>query len=158
MASSQFRTSSSSQLRTVASATATAELFEHIVRSLYAASFTHQLNPAQWNALRYFRSAPANARSLKSFARHQLVADSTASQTIAALVRKSLVTKERDPDDRRGVVIALTETGHEILRHDPMLRLASAFAELEEEALTTAADVASRVAKRLFLMQDAEKP
>lgn len=136
------------------SAAAVAELFEHIVRSIHTSSFTLGLNPAQWNALRYLHSASDSSRSVKAFARFQMVSASTASQTIAALVRKRLVTKERDESDGRGVVLALTPGGRDMLQRDPLRALAEAFARLDDSALAAAAQIGADIARNMFLVKN----
>ena len=135
---------------------AVAELFEHLVRSVHTASFTLGLNPAQWNALRYLSSAADSARSVKAFARFQMVSASTASQTLSALVRKQLVGKARDASDGRGVVLTLTPKGRDLLARDPLHTLAEAFAMLDEGARAAAAQIGAEVARNMFLVKSGD--
>ncbi len=135
-------------------AVAVAELFEQIIRLVHTSSFTAGLNPAQWNALRFLQAAADSARSVKAFAQFQQVSASTASQTIAALVRKRLVEKVRDERDGRGVVLSLTPKGRALLATDPLLSLAKAFAALEPNSLAMAARIGSDVARNMFTVKN----
>jgi DNA-binding MarR family transcriptional regulator len=131
---------SQQHLQPVLLAKAVAEHFEHLSRSLYSLSFCHGLNPAQWNALRFLARANPGARTMSAFSKFHVTTKSTASQTIAALVRKRLVRKARDPEDGRVVRLDVTSKGLQLLQRDPVNCLISGLAGLPLERLRTVAE------------------
>lgn len=119
---------------------AVAEMFEHLSRAVYSLSFSEGLNPAQWNALRYIHRASPTSRTMSAFARFHVTTRSTASQTLAALVRKKLIRKAPDPDDGRVVRLELTSKGQRLLDRDPVNRLVAALESLPPDRQRIAAD------------------
>lgn len=110
------------------SARAAAEVMAHILRLANGASFADGLNPAQWSALRYLADAIPEARTVTAFAQYHATTSGTASQTVAALVRKGLVDRLPEPGDRRRNRLELSSAGHELLASDPLRIVAAAIA------------------------------
>ncbi len=129
---------------------AVAELFEHLSRAIYSLSFSEGLNPAQWNALRYLNRANPSSRTMSAFARFHVTTRSTASQTLAALVRKKLIKKARDPDDARIIRLELTTKGQRLLDRDPVNHLVAALESLPPERQRIAADTVETLIKAVF--------
>jgi DNA-binding MarR family transcriptional regulator len=129
---------------------AVAELFEHLSRAIYSLSFSEGLNPAQWNALRYLNRANPSSRTMSAFARFHVTTRSTASQTLAALVRKKLIKKTRDPDDARVIRLELTNKGQRLLDRDPVNHLVAALEGLSPERQRIAADTVETLIKAVF--------
>src|SRR5581483_1540762 len=77
------------------------ELIERLGRIAHLRGFHLNLNPAQWGALRFLARANPSARTTTVFARANGTTQGTATQTISALVRKGLVSRSPDPEDRR---------------------------------------------------------
>lgn len=115
------------------SARATAEVMAQVLRTTASLAFTEGLNPAQWAALRYFAQATPSARSVVAFARYNGTTKGTASQTIAALLKKGLLDRHPGERDRRTVNMVLTDAGRAVLDSDPLNELAAAIASLPEE-------------------------
>lgn len=99
-----------------------------ILRLANGAAFADGLNPAQWSALRYLADAVPEARTVTAFAQYHATTSGTASQTVAALVRKGLVERLPEPADRRRNRLELSSAGHELLRNDPLGGIAAAIA------------------------------
>ncbi|PWC36906.1 MarR family transcriptional regulator [Azospirillum sp. TSO22-1] len=114
------------------SARTTAEVMAQVLRTTASLAFTEGLNPAQWSALRYFAQATPSARSVVAFARYHGTTKGTASQTIAALLKKGLLDRSRSERDRRTVNLELTAAGRLVLEHDPLNELAAAIASLSD--------------------------
>lgn len=129
---------------------AVAELFDHFMRAIYSQSFVEGLNPAQWSALRFLGRANPRSRTLTEFARFHMVSKSAASDTMAALVRKELVSKSRDPEDGRIMRLDLTERGRELLGVDPLNNLVAALRGLTAEQQSAAAELAGAIARNVF--------
>ncbi|MCO5167509.1 MAG: MarR family winged helix-turn-helix transcriptional regulator [Planctomycetes bacterium] len=68
------------------------------------------LTPTQGQVLAFLRARPGGAR-LSAIADGLAVTAPTASDAVAALVEKRLVTKRRAPDDARAVLVGLTSRG-----------------------------------------------
>ncbi|MCR9220878.1 MAG: MarR family transcriptional regulator [Alphaproteobacteria bacterium] len=111
-------------------------LIDRTARAVYAAEARRTLTPSQWGALRYLKRARNADPTLMGLVRFQKVAPATASETIALLVKRGLLAKERDPADRRQFLLRLTEEAELLMDGDPLRRLADALAELD--ALTLA--------------------
>ena len=111
-------------------ARATVEVMAQILRTTASLAFTDGLNPAQWAALRYFAQANASARSVVAFARYHGTTKGTASQTIAALLKKELLERHPSETDRRSIRLTVTAKGQGVLANDPLNELAAAIESL----------------------------
>jgi DNA-binding MarR family transcriptional regulator len=69
------------------------------------------LNPTQGQVLVVLRAAGGQGLRVSELAERLAVATATVSDSVAALARKGLVTKQRDPADARAVAVFLTVTG-----------------------------------------------
>ena len=116
------------------SARTTAELMAQILRLANGAAFAGGLNPAQWNALRYLADAVPESRTVTAFAQYHATTSGTASQTVAALVRKGLVERLPELGDRRRNRLELTSAGHDLLQGDPLGTIATAIAAQPAES------------------------
>ncbi|MFN0192805.1 MAG: MarR family winged helix-turn-helix transcriptional regulator [Aestuariivirga sp.] len=103
---------------------------ERLSRLARAAEHEDGLNPAQWEALRYLSRANRLSNSPGALTRYLGATKGTISQTVIALERKGLVGKAVRENERRSVVLTLTEKGQEQLARDPWLKLAHAIEEL----------------------------
>lgn len=130
-------------------ARATAEAMAQVMRTTKSTAFAAGLNPAQWAALRYIAQAEPALCSVVAFARHHGTTKGTASQTIAALTRKGLLSRHPG-DDRRAVRHALTEAGRDALTRDPLNDLAAALAELPEDTHRALDEVLTRTLHALL--------
>lgn len=110
-----------------------ARLIEQVGKAAYNLGFTPGLNPAQWAALRYFDEATTERRTVTGFAQFQGTTKGTASQTVAALVRKGYLRRVGDKQDRRVHRLVLTEESQTILRGDPLQQLSQALETLTQE-------------------------
>ncbi|MGQ9370633.1 MarR family winged helix-turn-helix transcriptional regulator [Azospirillum sp. A39] len=113
-----------------------ARLVDQTVRAVTNLCWTEDLQAAQWAALRYFGSAGAKARNVVGLSRYQGTNPGTASRTIAVLERRGLVAVAVDPDDKRGRIVSLTETGRDALAGDPLKTVEQAIAALPPEVQT----------------------
>ena len=111
-----------------------AELLDGLWRHLYSRGFAGGLNPAQWAALRYFAQVDGNARSVTSFARARGSTQGTATQTVAALVRKGYLRRMRVANDLRRVRLDVTPAGQRRLRADPLKEVIAALGAMQPGA------------------------
>jgi PAS domain S-box-containing protein len=88
---------------------------ETLLRRYIRENYRQGMHPAQWSALRYFKLAPPEARSLTGFARAHHTTMGTASTTVSTLVSKGYLQKH----SFRGAV-NLTKKGEALLRDDPL--------------------------------------
>ncbi len=108
-------------------------LVNRLSRVAHAMQFSHGLNPAQWEALRYLEKANRYSSSPSAMADYLGATKGTVSQTLIALESKGLVKRDRCPNDRRAVVLALTDAGREILSQDPLCQIYAATEKVPEE-------------------------
>lgn len=113
-------------------ARALVELVERLGRIAHLRGFHANLNPAQWAALRFLGRANPSMRTTTGFARANGTTQGTATQTISALVRKGLVARSPDPEDRRVVRLDLTARGAALLADDPLAVLARIIERMPE--------------------------
>ena len=110
-----------------------ARLIEQIGKAAYNLGYTPGLNPAQWAALRYFDEAALDRRTVTGFAQFQGTTKGTASQTVAALVRKKILQRVCDNQDRRIYRLIITCKGKTFLKNDPLEDLRHALETLNQE-------------------------
>lgn len=113
------------------SAQAAAAEIEKLIRIQIRNSYRDSLRPAQWQALRYFASAPSGKRSLSHFARHRRSTMGTASMTVSQLVQRGFLERS-DPDGQRNIGLRLTDRGWRTLENDPIEDLVSALRNRDE--------------------------
>jgi DNA-binding MarR family transcriptional regulator len=99
---------------------------ERLTRLMRAGEHDGELNPAQWEALRYISRANRFSNSPGGLTRFLGSTKGTVSQTIKALERKGLIGKSQRQNERRSVCLALTEKGTALLVNDPL----AAFSEI----------------------------
>ena len=103
-----------------------ARLIEQVGKAWYNLGYTRGLNPAQWAALRYFQESTTDWQTVTGFANFQGTTKGTASQTVAALVRKGYLNRVADKNDRRVHRLVLTLEGEALVAQDPLQALADA--------------------------------
>ena len=84
-----------------------------------------ELNPAQWEALRYVARSNRFSRTPAALADYLASTRGTVSQTLIALEQKGYVERLPSARDRRSIDIMLTQAGESALTRDPLLSLAS---------------------------------
>ena len=127
-----------------------ARLIEQVGKAAYNLGFTPGLNPAQWAALRYFDEATLERRTVTGFAQFQGTTKGTASQTVAALVRKGYLQRVGDKQDRRVHRLILTEESQTLLRGDPLSALSTALESLSQEERWALAVSMEKVLRQLI--------
>lgn len=100
-----------------------ASLLERIARLMRAAEHDTNLNPAQWEALRYLARCNRFSNSPGALKDYLAATKGTISQTLKTLERKGLIEKTNRPGDGRSVALALTAAGSKTLSWDPWQRL-----------------------------------
>ncbi|MFV1850662.1 MAG: MarR family winged helix-turn-helix transcriptional regulator [Thalassospira sp.] len=102
-----------------------ADLIERIARLMQAEEQKGPLNPAQWEALRYFAKANRFSRTPAALAEYLGSTRGTVSQTVIALEKKGCIKRTPSERDKRSVEIAVTPQGEQQLANDPRQKLAS---------------------------------
>lgn len=103
---------------------------ERLARLMRAREHEGELNPAQWEALRYLRRANRFSDSPSALTRYLGATKGTISQTLKALERKGYVSKSPREGVAKSVRLSLTPKGHEALKHDPWTGVAAKAEEL----------------------------
>jgi DNA-binding MarR family transcriptional regulator len=96
---------------------------ERIARLLRADEHAGELNPAQWEALRYLSRCNRFSDSPVALARYLGATKGTVSQSLIALERKGLISKSARPGESRSIVLALTDNGYKMLEEDPWAKI-----------------------------------
>ena len=94
-------------------------LLERLTRLVRAREHEADLNPAQWEAMRYLSRCNRYSDSPSALPAYLGATKGTVSQTINALVRKGLVAKGPRDGERRSIRLELTEAGRRHLERDP---------------------------------------
>jgi len=105
-------------------------LIERLARLMRSTEHDLGLNPAQWEALRYLDRANRFSNSPGALASYLGATKGTVSQTLIALERKGLISKEARPGERRSLSLWLTPRGREKLKRDPWRELTGDIAGL----------------------------
>ena len=98
-------------------------MLERLARLMRASEHDGDLNPAQWEALRYLARANRFSNSPAALTRYLGATKGTISQTVMALDRKGYIAKAVRPVEKRSVTLTLTAKGEEKLKQDPWTRL-----------------------------------
>lgn len=114
-----------------------AHLIDRLDRLARSGEAAGDLNPAQWEALRFVARANRFSRTPAALAEYLGSTRGTVSQTLIALEQKGHVTREQSPRDRRSVVLGLTRAGEQALKNDPIRALAADLAKLHPDKLET---------------------
>lgn len=101
-----------------------AHLIDRLERLARAGELTGDLNPAQWDALRYLARANRFSRTPGSVADYLAAKRGTVSRTLASLEAKGYLRRQPSARDGRTVDLALTERALRALRRDPLLAMA----------------------------------
>lgn len=111
-----------------------ASLIERLARLVRAREYSCDLNPAQWEALRYLERCNRFSNNPTALAEFLGSTKGTVSQTLTSLQRKGLLDKVPRPGNGRSLSLELTEKGHSLLANDPTVELETAIEALGPEA------------------------
>lgn len=95
-------------------------LIDRLGRITRSLQYSQNLNPVQWEAIRYIKNANKYSRTPSSIAEFLGTTKGTMSQTLTSLGTKKLIKKVKDENDRRTTYIELTIKGEKILESDPL--------------------------------------
>lgn len=95
-------------------------LLDRVGRMARGLQYSHGLNPAQWDSLRFVARANQLSRTPGGLAAFLGTTKGTASQTLKALEKKGYVRRVADPADKRVRHLAITEAGEALLNDDPL--------------------------------------
>ena len=95
------------------------DLLTRFSRIVAADGYDRGLQPVQWQALMFLRSANRFSRTPKALTAWLGQTKGSVSQTIAALEKKGLVARRPDPDDHRVVRLELTDAGAGLVAGPP---------------------------------------
>jgi DNA-binding MarR family transcriptional regulator len=101
-----------------------AHLLDRLERLSRGATSARDLNPAQWDALRFLSRANRFSRTPAALASYLGSTRGTVSQTLIALEEKGYVSRIASTKDRRSLDLVLTESGRAKLDDDPLLTFA----------------------------------
>lgn len=101
-----------------------AHLIDRIERLARSGEQVGDLNPAQWEALRFLARANRFSRTPAALADYLASTRGTVSRTLASLEAKGYVTRAANRRDGRSVEFVLSADGERTLKRDPLLILA----------------------------------
>jgi DNA-binding MarR family transcriptional regulator len=115
---------------------------ERLTRLIRAAEHGADLNPAQWEALRFLARANSFSNTPTALTRYLGATKGTTSQTLKALERKGYIVKSARPEERRSVMLTVTAKGFSAVADSP-------WTALEQEAENLNVKTLRRTAKGL---------
>jgi len=131
------------------------DLIERLGRSVRLRSYADNLNPAQWEALRYLARCNARSNTPTALAGFLGTTKGTVSQTVTALERKGLVRKAFRPGQGRALSIKVTRRGRDLLRQDPTEAIETAMRRLVDQDRLGSADAVRETLNGLLrIVQD----
>jgi DNA-binding MarR family transcriptional regulator len=101
-----------------------AHLIDRLERLARAGEQIGQLNPVQWEALRYLARANRFSRTPAALAEYLASTRGTISRTLASLETKGFVSRVSSARDGRSVEFALTAEAEKALERDPLYSIA----------------------------------
>ena len=114
-----------------ARAAALMRAFELAARLTHSRSHALGLYPAQWSALRYFKTASGEHRTAIALARYQGLAFGPVARTVRTLIARGYLRKAGSAGRGRAEVVELTGEGDALLAKDPLIPLARSFGDLD---------------------------
>jgi DNA-binding MarR family transcriptional regulator len=108
-------------------------LLDRVGRMARGLQYSHGLNPAQWDSLRFVARANELSRTPGGLAVFLGTTKGTASQTLMALEKKGYVRRVAHKSDKRVRHLAITEEGAALLNEDPLNCLDRAVRGLEPQ-------------------------
>lgn len=130
------------------------DLLERLARLIHNELHAEGLKPTQWEALRYLSRANRFSRSPGALTAYLGMTKGTVSQTVTALARKGLLSKQGARGDRRAVHLALTAEGQALLERDPMQRLRQDLERASADLPASLADDLGALIRRLIQARD----
>ncbi|MFM9844521.1 MAG: MarR family winged helix-turn-helix transcriptional regulator [Dongiaceae bacterium] len=125
-----------------------AHLIDRLERLARSGEQAGNLNPAQWEALRYLARANRFSRTPAALADYLASTRGTVSRTLASVEAKGYVVRGPNARDGRSVAFALSAAGERALRRDPLLALAG---DIERAAGSEAAAVRDALRRMLHV-------
>ncbi|MBN43139.1 MAG: hypothetical protein CL573_06600 [Alphaproteobacteria bacterium] len=120
-------------------------LLDRVGRMSRGLQYSHGLNPAQWDCLRFLGKANRFSRTPGGLSAFLGTTKGTASQTLNALEKKGYLSRLRDPEDGRVRYIELTRRGTDLLADDPLNCLDKAISNLPPEILDSMTQGLNRI-------------
>jgi len=112
---------------------AAALLMERTVREIYTDRSSSAIQPLQWSIMRFLKSAATSDAHVSSISRYLGTSHAPVSRAISTLIRRGLVERDSAPEVSRRSPVVLTLAGMEMLKSDPILKVAERLEELPED-------------------------
>jgi DNA-binding MarR family transcriptional regulator len=109
------------------------ELLDQIARTVWFEGTKHGLRDREWMALRFLSRANRFSRTPSALARYVGTTRGTVSVLIDELERLGYLERKRSAEDKRSVMLSLTQKGKKVLVRDPVNVLVDAIATLDDE-------------------------
>jgi MarR family transcriptional regulator, negative regulator of the multidrug operon emrRAB len=121
------------------------ELLEQVARILWFEGAKHGLRDREWMALRFLFRANRFSRTPSALASYIGTTRGTASFIIGELERLGYLERKRSAQDKRSVMLSVTQQGKKFLVRDPVKVLVESIAVLEDEAKVSFRDALRHV-------------
>lgn len=109
------------------------ELLGQIARIVWFEGTKHGLRDREWMALRFLSRANRFSRTPSALASYVGTTRGTASVLIDELERVGYLERKRSAEDKRSVMLSLTQKGKKVLVRDPVNVLVDAIEALDDE-------------------------
>lgn len=124
---------------------ALARLFELASRQTHARAHADGLYPAQWAALRYFKTVSGSHATTAGLARYQGLALGAVARTVRTLMARGYLHKTGSAGRGRAEIVELTAAGEALLQRDPLLPIAAVLATVPAEAQDVLAETLEKI-------------
>ena len=121
------------------------ELLEQVARILWFEGTKHGMRDREWMALRFLSRANRFSRTPSALASYVGTTRGTASFIIGELERLGYLERKRSAQDKRSVMLSVTQQGKKFLVRDPVNVLVEAITVLEDEAKVSFRDALRHV-------------
>lgn len=127
-----------------------AQLIDRLERLARSGELIGDLNPAQWEALRFLLRANRFSRTPAALAAYLASTRGTVSRTLASLEAKGYVTRAANVRDGRSVEFVLSANGERALKRDPLLALAKDIEQAAGDGVAAVRDALRQTLHNVF--------
>ena len=120
-----------------------------IMRKLTAEFPNDEISIGDYDVLFTLSRSPERRLRIKTLGENMLLTQPSVSRLIDRLVSRGLVTKHPDPDDRRGVIVQLTDGGNDAFRRAAVEHSRSIINRLDGPLTTEELHALLAIAKKL---------
>ena len=121
-------------------------LWERTVRNIYEERSSSAIQPLQWSILRFLNASPTSDARVATIAKYLGTHHAPVSRAVATLMKRELIEKVGGPTAVRTSPLTLTSRGRDLLKTDPIRKLAREMRRLPDRERWLLEDILKKLA------------